>query len=203
MGWKEYKITTAEGKTETHRIEMPPKKEEMKSFQVTQEHWASALQYYREHRDDLIKAAVFSRKNAISHRNPPFKVGCAVLGIEPDLPGGNYGVYQSYNFKPFNVPVAGDDKRCAERNALNLARRSAKVVAAIVTVSKETSTGDTTKAHDALHPCRECRDLFRALLDEGFLREDTMICNANDGDGELKVEERTLRELLDLYADYR
>jgi cytidine deaminase len=186
-------------------IEQRPTRAEIESFEITPERWQVALAYYKEHRDDLIKAAAFSRRHGFSHRTPPFKVGAAALAIEPGLEEGEYIVYQAYNFKPFPGEVKGNDKRCAERNALDFARSSAKVVAALVTVSNEVSTGDPTKAHDALHPCQECRGMLRKLLTEGLLREDTVVCNANDSeikDGKgLKIEERTLKELLDLYHD--
>jgi hypothetical protein len=42
--------------------------------------------------------------------------------------------------------------------------------------------------------------MLRDLLAEGFLRSDSIICNANDS-GEIRIEERTLKELLALYED--
>ena len=95
----------------------------------------------------------------------------------------------------------GENKLCAERNTLSGARGQAKVIVALVTVSKETDTGDPTKAQGVLPPCKDCRDMFRKYLAEGFMREETIICNVNDAKKELKIEERTLKELLDLYSD--
>jgi hypothetical protein len=82
-----------------------------------------------------------------------------------------------------------------------MAQENAKVVVAILTISKEKNTGDPTKAVDALHPCKECRDMYRKMIKNGFLKEDTIICSANDSNGEIVTEERTLKELLDLYND--
>ena len=180
-------------------IEMPPTLEERKQFAVTPEHWAAARAYYREHQNELIAAASRTRDLGVSHRNPPFKVGCAVLSIEPRLAEGEYGVYNAHNFTPLPTKPRGKDKRCAERNAIDAAENWSTAVVAIVTVSKELNTGDPTKAHDALHPCDDCRTMLREKLEEGFIKEDTIICSANDGDGEMKTEERTVKELLELY----
>lgn len=161
-----------------------PTVDELEKFNLTAEQWRAALAQFQQGKMDLIRTAALARDRGISHRNPPFKVGCAVMGIEPNLDEGDYAVYYSSNFKPTPGEVRGNDKRCAERNALDGARGQAKLIVALVTVSKEVSTGDPTKAHDALHPC-----------------EDTIICNANDATEEIKTEERNLGDLLRLYAD--
>lgn len=148
----------------------------------------------------MIEAAAKSRDRGVSHRNPPFQVGCAIMGIEPNHPPNDPVLYYSSNFKPFPGETSGEEKRCAERNALDSTRGQAKVIVALVTVSRETNTGDTTEIRDTLHPCQDCRNMFRKLLAEGFMREDTIICNINDSAGELKIEERTLKDLLTSYA---
>lgn len=183
------------------KLEMRPSRQELDDFIVTPEQWKEALRFYHEHKNDLIQAAIFNRRNAVSHRPKPFKVGCAASGIGPGMKNGEYVVWQGYNFKPHTGHVKGEDKRCAERNVLEGAQSDVKTVFAIATVSKETSTGDPTKGHDVLHPCKDCRMMYRDLLKQGFLREDTMILNANDSREEIITEERTLKELLDLYKD--
>lgn len=45
-----------------------PTKEELDNFVVTPEIWQKALEEYRKGRDDLIRAAAFSRDRAISSR---------------------------------------------------------------------------------------------------------------------------------------
>ena len=182
-------------------IELPPTEREIADYIITPEQWSEALEYYRSHKNELIEAGKFSRKRAVSHRNPPFQVGCAVIAIEPQLQNVEYAVYQAYNFTPSPGEHHGENKRCAERNALDGARKSAKTIVAIVTTSKEVSTGDLTKAHDPLHPCSDCRDMLRRMLADGFLREDSMICNANDSGKEIVSEEKRLNELLELYKD--
>ena len=171
-------------------------RKKINNLEITQEKWQEALFFASEHINDLIMAAKINRDNAFSYRE--FKVGCAVAGIGSD---GEYVVYQGYNFKPQPGHVEGGEKRCAERNVLDEAQSDTKAVFAIVTVSKEIDTGDPTKAHDALHPCRDCRTMFRELLKSGFLKEDTIILNANDSGEKIITEKRTLKELLDLYSD--
>lgn len=179
-------------------IEGRPTQQEIEKHQVTPEQWAKALQYYQAHKMDLVQAAAFSARQAVSHRQPPFRVGCAVMTIEPSLPDGEYAIYQAYNFTPAPTKPKGRDKRCAERNALD---NVFGTVVALTTVSKEISTGDATKAHDTLHPCEDCRGLLRELLQKGNLREDTIVCNANHANDPVVMEERTVKQLLDLYAD--
>jgi len=183
-------------------IEMPPTRAEAEMFEVTPAMWSDAVEFYRDHRNELIAAAAQARDKAVSYREVPFKVGAAVLAIEAGQEAGDYVVYQAANFKPEPKPVSGREKRCAERNVLDAAQTHATVVAALVTVSTELSTGDATKAHDALHPCRDCRDMLRQLLAEGFVRDDTVVCNANDADKKKTCyEERKLGDLLTLYED--
>ena len=178
-----------------------PTPEELDSFVVSPERWNSALEIYRENRLAIIKGAALIRENAVSYRG--FKVGCVAVGIEPNTSENEVAVYTGYNVKRQPGEVRGENKHCAERNVLSAARGQAKVIVALVTVSKEVHTDDPTKAiHGVLHPCKDCRDMFREYLTEGFMREDTILCNVNDSEREqLKIEERTPKELLDLYAD--
>ncbi len=183
-------------------IEQAPTRAQLDAFTVTSKIWQEAVNYYHSRREKLIDAARFSRDHAVSHRNPPFLVGCAVQAIEPNLPMGEYGVYQAYNFTPKPGNRSGIEKRCAERNALEAAHKWGKAVVAITTVSKEKSTGDTTENHDVLHPCIDCRTMFRSLLTEGFLRPDTVVCNVNDADTQnIKIEETSLGDLLANYPN--
>ena len=175
---------------------------EAKTFEVTPTAWNNAIEFYENHRNDLIGVAARSRDRAVSYREVPFRVGAVACVIEPGKEGGEYAVYQGANIKPAPKKVSGRDKRCAERNALDAAQTHATVVVALVTVSTELNTGDPTKAHDALHPCRDCRDMLRQLLKEKFVRNETIVCNANDANKEDVVyEERSLGDLLALYHD--
>ena len=185
-----------------------PTPEEMKEYIVTPQRWGEALRYSEGHQIELIKAAAFSRNTATSHRD--FKVGAAIMTIEPNLPEDEYGVYTSHNLNPYPGFNEGREKACAERMGIEAAKSWAKGVVSITTVSKELTTGDPTKAHDALHPCLECRTMLRSLLEEGLIKEDTIVCNVNDAKEEVgmdstledvAIEKRTIKELLDLYED--
>ena len=148
-------------------IERRPTENELRDFTVTPEQWAAALRYYQEHKNELIQAAAVFREKAVSHREPPFLVGAAAMVIEPNLPAGEYAIYEGYNFTPAPGTRQGREKRCAERNALEAAEMHAKLIVSITTISKEIHTGDPTQAHDALHPCKECRLMFRSFK-KGF-----------------------------------
>lgn len=82
-----------------------------------------------------------------------------------------------------------------------------RFVPAMVTVSNFVDTGDPSKSHDALHPCRDCRDWLRELVGQGILSRESMFCSANDaanGEGgkpSWRIEEMTVGQLLDLYHD--
>lgn len=170
---------------------------------LTQEEMDVRLAYYREHKNQLIQAAIFTAKNGVSHREIPFRVGCSLLTVGEDTKPDEYPVYFAYNFKPEPGNVSGWSKRCAERNAVQSAlEHRTKAIIALVTASTETSTGDPDLAHDALHPCADCRKMLQELLQNGVLRNDSMICNANySNPSDIKVEERTVEQLLELYKN--
>lgn len=97
-------------------------------------------------------------------------------------------------------------KRCAERNGLNqtLGRRpKLKLVLGIVSVSDQISTGDSTHAHDALHPCDECLKMIHQGMEEGFISPDTVMLNVNtsrfDKKGRPIREKTTVDKILRLY----
>ncbi|MBI2355695.1 MAG: hypothetical protein HYV13_00630 [Candidatus Doudnabacteria bacterium] len=154
----------------------------------------------------LIRAAAMAKRHGISHREPPFQVGAAAMSIEPGLPDGEYAVYTGYNFTPTPVKRRGRDKRCAERNVFEAAlEKGATLIPAMVTVASEKHTGDKTRAHDALHPCQDCRDMMRELRDKGILPGDGIICSVNDSkeisSGKFAEEQMSVDELLALYDD--
>jgi len=180
-------------------IRMRPTRGQIENFSISPKMWAKALQYCDEHKEELVRAAAFSQRHAVSHR--AFQVGCAAIGLGPNLEEGEYIVRQAYNFTPTPKFRKGSEKRCAERNALEAAQSDCKAVLGIATSSRGVYTGDSTKAHNALHPCRDCRDYYRDLLRRGFLREDTRILSGNNSGEETLIETRTLKELLNLYLD--
>ena len=182
-----------------------PSKNELENFVVTEEMWVNALNYFHEHRSELINKAMEIRDFAISHRNPPFQVGSVVMGIEPKASGNQYSIDSAYNFtlKPGSIePNLGKDKRCAERGALEIALEYSRKIVAVVSVSREFDTGDGNESPHALHPCEECRKMFSDLKKKGIMQDDTIVCSVNDSDRDnLKVEELPLGSLLDLYKN--
>ena len=153
---------------------------------------------YLRYREPLIRTAAWTRDHAYSYRD--FKVGCVLMTIDPGVEPGEYRVYNAYNYKDAPGERFGNEKRCAERNVIEAAAQfGATDILAIVTVSKEKSTGDETLSHDALHPCRDCRDLMRMIITAGKMTKDSIICNVNDANPELVIEERAVGDLLDAY----
>ncbi len=162
--------------------------------------------YHDHKKTDMIQAAALDRELAISYRNPPFKVGAAIMSKEPNQGPGQYSIYSGHNETPTKAFREGVAKRCAEKQALEQAlAHQTNMVVAIVSVSKEISTGDSSQAHDALHPCGECRKMIRQMKAEGLLSDESIICNVNDSrlgpDGQWAQEERTVKDLLELYKD--
>ncbi|MEK7582908.1 MAG: hypothetical protein AAB483_00670 [Patescibacteria group bacterium] len=172
---------------------------------ISKEEMDRHLQQYREHRVELIFAAMRSRdKLTESHRD--FYVGCALMTSDPSRAEDPYPIYLGGNHTPEPAERKGWQKPCAERRTVKAALdQHTGLIIAFVTVSEKTSTGDEEGKHDALHPCKECRKMFRELLAKNLLRPDSIVCNVNDKDvdtgGELKIEERTVQQLLDLYPD--
>ena len=166
---------------------------------------ARYIEDYRQHKKaDLITAAAFDRDNAVSYRD--FKVGAAILSKEPNQGAGEYTIYSGHNYKPEPAEQEGVAKRCAEKMALEQALANhTNFIPAIVSVSDRISTGNDSHAHDALHPCNECREMIRQLKQQGLMSGQSIICNINDSrlgpDGQWAQEERTVDELLSLYVN--
>lgn len=162
---------------------------------------------YLERKARLIEAAREARDNdARSYRG--FLVGCSVLGRKADRgasPETGYEVYSTGNFKPEKKPQAGYQKRCAERNTIQLAlNENCNFIPAICTISDQASTEPGASEHDVLHPCEDCRSLLKEIMDQGHISSNTVLCSVRDGvdpEGQVfeKVEERTVGELLSIY----
>ena len=171
---------------------------------ISPEDKARFIQDYKNNKKaDLITAAAFARDNAVSYRN--FKVGAAIMSKEPNQASGEYSIYSGHNYKPEPAEQEGIAKRCAEKMALEQALANhTNFIPAIISVSDKISTGSDSQAHDALHPCNECRAMIRQLKKEGLLSGERIICNVNDSrlgrDGNWAEEERTVDELLSLYS---
>jgi len=165
------------------------------------------LQYFRAHRREFIEKAREAWKLAKSYRG--FHVGCSLMAA--DLEGKNfiYDLYNGANWTPEEKkpPATGANKRCAERVAVQAALDgNVKLIPAIITFSKETDISRLRETHvedtedDVLHPCLDCRQMMRALLVLGILRENTILCNINIKNGknekDWKINEMTVKDLL-------
>lgn len=144
-----------------------------------------------------------NRNYAVSYRAKPFRVGCAALTLDPDLPDDQPAIHPGANYKPTKEAV----KRCAEKHAIEGAiAYKTKLIIAIAIVSEEETTGDGDKSCGALHPCLECRKMYRELKGKGILRDDSIICSANDSEIDVEgmpsvIKEMSVKDLLELYKD--
>jgi cytidine deaminase len=154
-------------------------------------------------RQTMIKEAQAARDElAKNHRG--FLVGCSVSTIVKN----DYGMeevktHSAGNFTPEDKKKSPEAKWCAERIAANLAlAEKGFFIPAVVTVSSKVDTGEGGQVHDVLHPCPECRALFRHLIKENIMSGETKVANINDADPQnLKMEERSVKELLALYPN--
>ncbi|PIR96171.1 MAG: hypothetical protein COT92_02555 [Candidatus Doudnabacteria bacterium CG10_big_fil_rev_8_21_14_0_10_42_18] len=155
------------------------------------------IDFFNSHKEKLIDIARAARTEAKSYRN--FHVGSAILGVKLEKGDFFYDAYLGANItlKKLTPPNEGVNKRCAERMGLESAiADKVRAIPAIITVSDQINTGDKSLACDALHPCEDCRQMIRVLLEIGALREDCRMLNVNDKNGVIKTEETSLGELL-------
>ncbi len=133
----------------------------------------------------ILLAAMARDHGAFSWRD--FLVGCAVCSVVDtgDAVGSDKDrirINFDGNSKKAPGPKNPETDKCAERKAIEKAlRQNPKFIAAIFTVSKETGVDSSEIArHDVLHPCAECRELFRRLLQEGIMSPATRMVNVKD-----------------------
>lgn len=141
---------------------------------------------------------------AKNHRG--FLVGCAVAAVVQEGYGMEEAkIFSAGNYTPESKKKNSEAKWCAERIAINLAlAEKGTFIPAIVTVSDRVDTGEGGQVHDVLHPCPECRNLLRHLIEEGIMDEETKVCNVNDSNPDkLIMEEHTLKELLEKYPEQK
>jgi cytidine deaminase len=210
---KEFGVSEKEAETIFYRLEIlrvnyrPPVQNDF-SPEAIERNMPRYLEYYRECRNTLIQAAAMNRNYAVSYRPKPFRVGAAILSLDSDLPDDQPAIHPGANFTPVKGDYKGSDKRCAERHAVEGAiAYNTKLIIAIVIVSEEKDKGDDeNKPSETLHPCLECRKMYRDLLKKGILREDSIICSVNDSELDENgmpsvIQEMTVKELLELYKD--
>lgn len=163
-----------------------------------------------ENLKQLVLQAFGRRLDAYQWR--AFRVGCVVVGTvgkdtnlgvdvsniyatEPQVdlfktdPNPNIDVTHGPNNTPVELvpPATGDKKRCAERNALQIAveHKKDELIAGIITESDKTDTSTNERnSHDVLHPCAECTIYIKDLVNKGKIRLETILVNANYGDAD-------------------
>ncbi|MDP1884619.1 MAG: hypothetical protein Q8L10_04595 [Candidatus Moranbacteria bacterium] len=201
LGEKEAEMTFY--RLEILRVNYRPSSNVDFSPEAIEQNMPRYLEYYRECRKSMIVGAAMNRDHAVSWRPEQFKVGCTALTLDADLPDDQPAIHPGANYKP----TKESKTRCAEKHAVEGAiLYNTKLIIAITIVSKESTTGDPSKSCGALHPCLECRRMYRDLLKKGILREDSIICSANDSELDEEgmpsvIQEMSVKELLDLYKD--
>ncbi len=147
-------------------------------------------------REELVRAAKFACENAaFSYRN--FHVGAAVLGWSAAR--GTYDIGVAGNLKEREKSEVGDDKRCAERGAIDhmLAKAPDAKIVGIVVVSKEVGTTPGSDLHTkTLHCCEQCRSM---LEEKKCVNKQAPILTVNHRGDEDMTEEMTVQDMLDLY----
>ena len=135
----------------------------------------------------IVLAAMARDQGAFSYRD--FLVGAAVCTeVGPEnayltkFPNDAYQTHYAGNFKGVPGPKRPSIDECAERKAIIKAlMENPKFIFAIYTVSKEMGVDSNEIAqHDILHPCAECREMFRKLLKEGIMSPATRMVNVKD-----------------------
>lgn len=210
---KEFDVSEKESETIFYRLEIlrvnyrPPSNVDF-SPEAIERNMPRYLEYYRECKRAMIIGATMNRDYAVSYRAKPFKVGATALTLDADLPDDQPAIHPGANYTPVKGDYKGSEKRCAERHVVEGAiAYNTKLIIAIVIVSNESDKGDDENIpSDVLHPCLECRKMYRDLLKKGILREDSIICIANDSKLDENgmpsiIQEMTARELLELYKD--
>ncbi len=142
-----------------------------------------ALAEYKKKKNSLIIAAIKKHIEAVSSR--AIRVGSAVLAYNSRMKDG-YDVRADHNFKPWKHHQQQWDKLCAENNACSMAIvNGADYISAIVVTSHHKEVGketeDATHSDKALHSCLNCRNLYRELIEQGIMSDETVVLFVDDG----------------------
>lgn len=142
----------------------------------------------------LVEMARRAREKAISWRN--FQVGCALLAFRST--GALSAGERLRVFTGANMKVAQDVRTvCAEAIAIGAARaaRYDRITAMVICGTPQKEDGCPAE-YPTLHPCRDCRALFRALPE---VRPNTRIITITPN-GET-FERYNVAELLESHKD--
>ncbi|HYV33727.1 MAG TPA: hypothetical protein VE973_02670 [Candidatus Limnocylindria bacterium] len=152
--------------------------------EVSPERQAEARAEYGKKRNHMVVEAVKNHIHGISYRLVPFRVGASALAINPNIEGG-YQTEAGHNYTPSRQKRYGWGKFCGETNVCaGLIKDGSEYIAAIVIVSNHKEIGDDPhdKTHNehALHSCQNCRNLYREMIKEGIMSNETIIRFVND-----------------------
>ena len=141
----------------------------------------------------LIKKAMEAQEQAVSYRN--FQVGCAffVFKTKADSAEGRWKVFSGSNVKV----APGSRTVCAEQIALGTARATGydRIIGIVICGTPQQEEG-CTENHPTLHPCKECRAVFRVSPE---ISRDTIIVTVTP-DGKTH-EVHTFGELLQIHGE--
>jgi hypothetical protein len=135
------------------------------------------LEYLRR-KLDLIKGSIDFQGKGESYRG--FRVGASVLADDPHLKD-RYESYVTHNWKPIEHRQIGWDKLCAETSGLNIALHDKKeYIPALVTSCNRLDIGDENKSDKVLHPCENCRNIFREMIKQNKMSPETIVLCVNN-----------------------
>src|SRR3989344_2020378 len=137
---------------------------------------------YTKRLNELVLKAILKHIEGVSYRG--MRVGSSVIAANADA-NGEFQVESAHNFKPRRLRQYGWDKLCAENNACTAAiLDGGEYISGLVVVSNHQNLGtdpeDATHSEKALHSCQNCRNLYRELIGQGIMSEETMIRFVND-----------------------
>lgn len=193
----------------------PPREDEDLGQDALPKEWK---QEFEHELPMYLKMAIHhAERGAQSYRH--FNVGCVVLARnESDDPAvravGNFLVPVGANIKERPGQQVGEDKLCAERTALNqtIVEGSTPVVGLVIASNELQPDEMSGVCSPTLHPCEECRKMFKQLMEIGMLRPDTQIVSVkykveikNDARhcSQEAIERHTLKQLLELHENAR
>jgi cytidine deaminase len=137
---------------------------------------------FQKRKNGLILKAIFKHVQAVSYRG--FRVGASLVAENKTADGG-YVEESEHNFKPREHKQNAWDKLCAENNICSAAiMDGAGYIPGIVVASHHRIIGkqkeDDNHSQDVLHSCMNCRNLFRDLIKQGIMDDETVIRFVND-----------------------
>jgi len=137
---------------------------------------------FERRKNSLILQAILKHVQAVSYRG--FRVGSSLVAENSKVDGG-YKEESAHNFKPIKHKQNAWDKLCAENNVCTTAiLDGSEYIAGIVVASHHTVIGeqaeDANHSQAVLHSCMNCRNLFRDLVKQGIMSDETKIEFVND-----------------------